>query len=404
MTWVSLRRWLVAATLWAVTVGTLPAQAPQRPPQMPTLPLTQLAETPTSADLDNRSLSLSFDKPQPVHDVLLALVRGTNLSVAADSSLGGTFVGELRNVTVRQGLALVLGPLGLDYSVDGSFVRVFRRERQTRFFDIDYLPGERAASSKVGGATASSSALVTTSVGGDVFADLTKGVQSLLSDRATFSVDRKAGLLQATDYPERLDRVAAYLDAVQDRMQRQAQIEATVVEIELNDDKAPGVNWQSIAQQLAVAPGEAAQGPRRSALTSLRITDASRLLAALGDQGTVTVVASPRVTTLNNEPAVVRTDAVTLSVTPQISGDAFVTLSVTPIVTAPAPVESDMLARVADGETLVVSGFVRDRETRERRAVGRTGGWFGRGTVVARKRVELVVLLTPRILSGVVAQ
>ena len=39
-----------------------------------------------------------------------------------------------------------------------------------------------------------------------------------------------------------------------------------------------------------------------------------------------------------------------------------------------------------------------EREARERR-VGPTGGWFGRSTTVTRKRVELVILLTPRIVS-----
>jgi type II secretory pathway component GspD/PulD (secretin) len=67
-------------------------------------------------------------------------------------------------------------------------------------------------------------------------------------------------------------------------------------------------------------------------------------------------------------------------------------------------VESDMLARVVDGETLVISGFTRERETRERKAVGITGGWFGRGTVVTRKRVEMVILLTPRIVTGITAR
>ena len=56
-----------------------------------------------------------------------------------------------------------------------------------------------------------------------------------------------------------------------------------------------------------------------------------------------------------------------------------------------------MVARVADGETIVIAGLGRDRETRERKAVGMTGGWFGRATVVTKKHVELVVLLTPRI-------
>jgi hypothetical protein len=51
-----------------------------------------------------------------------------------------------------------------------------------------------------------------------------------------------------------------------------------------------------------------------------------------------------------------------------------------------------------------VSGFTRDREVKEKKAVGITGGWFGRGTVVTKKHVELLILLTPKILNGVGAQ
>jgi type II secretory pathway component GspD/PulD (secretin) len=79
-------------------------------------------------------------------------------------------------------------------------------------------------------------------------------------------------------------------------------------------------------------------------------------------------------------------------------------LSVSPIVTGPTPVESDMLARVADGETLVIPGFTRGREVRETKAAGIKGGWFGRSTVVTQKRVELLILLTPRIVAGVAVQ
>ena len=35
---------------------------------------------------------------------------------------------------------------------------------------------------------------------------------------------------------------------------------------------------------------------------------------------------------------------------------------------------------------------------------GITGGWLGRATVVTRKRIELIILLTPKIVSGVAAQ
>jgi type II secretory pathway component GspD/PulD (secretin) len=66
-------------------------------------------------------------------------------------------------------------------------------------------------------------------------------------------------------------------------------------------------------------------------------------------------------------------------------------------------VESALLARVIDGETLVISGFTRDREIKEKKALGISGGWFGRGTVVTHKRVELVILLTAKIVAGVAA-
>ena len=81
---------------------------------------------------------------------LLLLVRGTSLSVVLDPSITGSFIGELKNVTVRQALALILQPLGLDYAVDGSFIRVFRRQPETRLFEINYVAATRAATSSAG--------------------------------------------------------------------------------------------------------------------------------------------------------------------------------------------------------------------------------------------------------------
>jgi hypothetical protein len=40
-------------------------------------------------DLDNRAFSLTFAQPVPINDVLLLLVRGTNLSVVPDPSISG---------------------------------------------------------------------------------------------------------------------------------------------------------------------------------------------------------------------------------------------------------------------------------------------------------------------------
>jgi type II secretory pathway component GspD/PulD (secretin) len=380
------------------------AQLPQRPSgQMPTLPLTQLDERGLAADLDNRTFSLTFAQPVPIKDLLLLLVRGTNISIVPDPAISGAFIGELKNVTVRQALGLILRPLGLDYALEGTVVRVFKRDTETRIFDLNYIAAERSASSTVAGEGGRSTASVSTSTRTDVFGDLANGVRTLLTEKAAFNIDRKAGLLQVTDFPERLDRVSIYLDAVQDRIHRQVQIDARVIEVEANDEKSSGIDWSVLAAQLTGAQTPARAAPRRS-LTGLRVTDLAKLLDLLAAQGKVSVVASPHVLTMNNEPSIVRTEAVTFSVTPQIASDSVITLSLSPIVKSPAAIESDMIARVADGETLVISGFTRDREVRERKAVGISGGWFGRGTVVTHKRVELVVLLTPKIVAGVATQ
>lgn len=397
------RRWLLTAgTILVFATAGQGSQVPQRPGTLPPLPLTQLDDHASSPELDNRTVTLTFPEPLPVRDVLLLLVKGTSLSIVADPAIGATFIGELKNVTIRQGLELTLAPLGLDYAVDDTRLRVFRREPETRIFDLNYVVGERVATSSVAGADAGGSAGVASTTKSDVFADLSAGVKTLLSDRAAFNVDRKAGLLQVTDFPERLDRVAVYLEAVQDRVHRQAEINARVVEIELNDEKATGVDWTAVTARMTSTSDSLAGGARavvRPSLTGMRVGDIARLMTALEAQGKVTVVASPRLFALNNEPSIVRTDAVTLSVTPQIAGDGLITVSLSPLVKTPL-VQSDLLARVADGETLVISGFIRDQETHERKAVGTSGGWFGRSTVVTRKRVELVILLTPRIVSG----
>jgi type II secretory pathway component GspD/PulD (secretin) len=390
--------------------------------QLPTLPLTQLDERALAADLDNRTFTLTFAQPVPIRDLLLLLVRGTSLSVVPDPAIAGTFIGELKNVTVRQALTLILPPLGLDYRVDGPFVRVFRREPETRLFDVNYVATARTGTTIVGGASkGGSAATVAGTTGTDVFAEIANGVRTLLSERATFNVDRKAGLLQVTDFPERLDRVALYLDTVHERVHRQVQIDVRIVEVELAEG-AQGLDWS------VLAGGEpAAGGAGRPNVNGLRVSDLNRFDTALRAQGRVSLLAAPRVLAMNNEPALVRAasepppadvgeraaaGSVTLEVTPQIAGEGVITLSVSPIVTiqdadadrAPAVTairETDMLARVADGETLVLAGFTRERETRERQSGGIRGGWFGRSTVVTRRRVELVIMLTPKILSPV---
>ena len=95
-----------------------------------------------------------------------------------DPSISGAFIGDLKNVTVRQALGLILQPLGLDYTIDGRFIRVFKREPETRLFDINYVATQRTGTTTLGtSAGGGSGAQVSSRTATDLFADLTKGIR-----------------------------------------------------------------------------------------------------------------------------------------------------------------------------------------------------------------------------------
>ena len=362
--------------LLLVTAATSSA-GPQTVP-LPPLPVTRLDARQTDPELDGRRMSFGFPQPTPVRDVLLMLVRGTRVSLIPQTTIEQTFVGDLKNVTLREALDLILEPIGLDYSVRGQVIRVFPRELETRLYSVDYVSAQRSVRSRA--ATAGTGG---PNVAPDLYDDLAEGVRSLLSPGGGMNLDRTAALLQVTDSPSRLVRIENYLETVMLRATRQVQIEATVIEVELRDQLSAGIDWPAVLGKPKTPVG------------------ASALLKALAEQGTVNVLARPRVTAMNNEPAIMRmgtqdgqtlTEGVVLSVTPQISADGIIHMSINPSITGRTGVatsrpgenvpivsvrEADTLVRVRHGETIVVAGLMSDKSSR---------------------KIELVILLTPTIM------
>ena len=470
-----------------------PAQDPaagnlqgQAPVSLPAAPVTQLDQRQAHPDLDVRRFSLSFAQPTPIRDILMLLVADTNLSLIPAPALEQTFIGELKNVTLREALDLILEPLGLDYTVRGSVIRVFARELETRIYSIDYVitrrsgtrsmsaststgvSGSGAGAGGVGGATGGatggaggvaggggggSSAQVGGQDAPDLFGDLENGLKTLLSDEGKFNLDRTAALLQVSDRTSRLDRVEQYLEAVMLRATRQVQIEAKVIEVELRDEFSAGINWKNVLGGLknSVTVSQTAAPATSGGFTlALNIGDFSALLNAFATQGKVNVLSSPRVTAMNNEPAIMRigtqdvffttttqvnpetgqilqstvvpqslTEGVVLSVTSQISADGIIHMSINPSITErtgqatsrlgdSVPIvsvrETDTLVRVRAGETIVIAGLMQDRATVDNAKVPvmgdlpLVGGLFKR-TEKRRAKTDLVILLTPTIMG-----
>jgi type II secretory pathway component GspD/PulD (secretin) len=328
------------------------ASMPQRPAKLPSMPVTVLDERGLATELDApRSLSLTFARPLPIRDVLILLFRGTHFSVVVDPEVKGPFVGELKDVTLRQALESVLVPAGFDYQSEGGIVRVFPRKPQTRFFGVDHLAASRA--------------------GADFFVELGGGVQALLSSSGKSHVNRKASLVQVTDFADRLDLVAAYLEAAHLRVNRQVRIHARVFEV-TRADSAP-VDWVAVASR----PGSGVR-PVSQGAAAWRVDDFDAWLRTIAEVGAVRHIASPSLLAMNNEPALLRAEdpaaqsELSLSITAQIAADRIIHLHVAPSYVdrlgnaTPAAAAGlqfkaavDTVVRIADGDTVLIGGVLR---------------------------------------------
>jgi MSHA type pilus biogenesis protein MshL len=170
----------------------------------------------------------------------------------------------------------------------------------------------------------------------------------------------------------------------------------------------------------------------------------------LKTQGNINVVSNPRIATLNNQRAVIKvarqdvyfdeqqsvtggiggtlatytpkfiTVGLILDVTPQIDNNGNIVLNIHPILTEKVDVarspsgsevpildvrEADTLVRVREGETVIIGGLIKDLKRNS--DTGTKGlmdlpliGWIFRLKETAALKNELVVFLTPRIISN----
>ena len=408
-------RWLLAASivvvpLWGQDLPVISVAgggarvAPQvgQPPrpsgQLPPLSVTQVDPRDTTLDSPRR-ISLAFLEPRPIDEVLGLLTAGTPYSLSIDSDAIGTFRGELKQLTVRDALTAMLAPLGLEFDVRGTVIRVRRRQLETRLFDLNMLNVQRGLS-RATGAGDTGPTVASSIAADDVMRGIETGVQTLLSQSGRVHVDRRAGLAQVTDYADHLDRVAQYIETLHQRSGRQVRLQAQVFEVTLHGPAS--IDWRAVRQRVGLLPNAPDAG---------LAADPAALRTALALQGDVRVLWTPDVTTVNNEPAMLRLStpgatSLTLSVVPQISADGIVQLSIahswsehagdrkdgwfksTPFSRS---TEADTVTRVMDGNTVMISGLLRPHEI-----TVATTGMFSKQEKT-QGHAELVVLLRPTV-------
>lgn len=384
-----------------------------------------------------------------IQDVLIALATQSGINIVFGEEIRGTVSVNLFEVTFLEVIDSLLRTLEYSYRIEGNIVRIIKHD--TRMFRLNYVFADSSSKGSRRGTGTGSSAK--SDQQGDFWTDVETAVNSLVSSNGEVVVDSLSGLIIVTDTTDALHRVERFLSALQSVANRQVIIEAKIVDVTLDDEYQLGINWDAanlgFSSINSNTSGSISQnfgnptGFMRFTITSDHIT---ALLDALGNQGQLEVISSPRITTMNNQEAYIdvseeipyytaeisvqtgevlgwnvefRKAGVIFVVTPQISENGQIMIRVTPRVSElvgytdpgraePVPIievrEVSTVISVLDGQTVVLGGLNRKKKLESVSMIPGLGnlpfiGKLFRKTVQTLKNTELVLLLTPHLVS-----
>ncbi len=138
------------------------------------------------------------------------------------------------------------------------------------------------------------------------------------ADAARFSINKHAGLINVYANQKQHKKVAEYLGDLRRTVSAQVLIEAKVLEVSLTDEFATGIEWNSrfLSNELVLAHDVAQSAtnlrpsldPEIDPLANFVLgyfgNDFQAAIQAISRFGTVRALASPRLTVMNNQPAV----------------------------------------------------------------------------------------------------
>lgn len=466
-------------------------------PATPAVPTSSTASVPgVPASVPSTLFSFSAEEV-PIKQALALFARANRLNIVPDLDIEGNVTVDFHDLPLDLAMSALLDANGYYFSQEGQLIRV--KNRETRLFQIDYIHvtrsgqgsnavqissggggssgssgggGGSGASGASGGSGSEGSTMTLTNTSTiNFWGDLSEQLKTMVSEKGSFTVNSLAGTVMVRDSHRNVETIAQFIASVTSSVVRQVDIEVEIYEVALNDSLQLGVNWSYLAENLNTGfdtfPGgpsglssaagliiqSPVYGPAPSA-PGIRIThqrgNLAAVLDALKQQGSLKIVSTPRLRTLNNQPAVVRvgqdlpiflrqvttapgsppvttvtesvqtvTVGTVLSITPQIAADDLITLDLTPAVSrlvrisssatgdTNAPVidirQSSSIVRVRDGATIVMGGLVQDNSSTTHRKIPILGdipllGKAFSGEYKTSERTELVFFLTPRII------
>ena len=312
------------------------------------------------------TLEVSTDKatpvtePAPVERELYTViadrvpVKEILTSIARDASTQVSFVGDVAGYVslsiTNQPLEFILQQISLQAQVrvemQGGRILLIEDKPYIRTYEIDYLNVQRIADSRVDLATQIGSIRTTLDEAGGAQAgnngsqltvenktvnalweSVVHSISGILGEQVAADnsgsenvfVSQESGIVSVRARKAEHSAIQMLLEKITESAQRQVLIEATVVEVALNDRYESGVDWRVLAgdgnetfqfSQILAGLPEAATTPV-TALFTYNNTDSilgnlSATLKLLQQFGEVQVLSRPTIIALNNQPAVLK--------------------------------------------------------------------------------------------------
>ena len=289
----------------------------------------------------------------PASELLFALARDARLNLDVDPSITGRVSINAIDQTLPQILKRISRQVSLRYYLDGPNLVVELDKPFTRIYRVDYLNMKRTTKSNIGietalaqadeGASGDSSATVENDASHDFWGSLEANLTLLASPAGVKGVvisNRESGTISIRTTSVAHEDIQRFIDQVTKSARQQVLIEATVVEVTLNDEFQGGVDWEylakgdgwSVGQDLLSSTTDLGSliggGPvaEASYLNSNSSRDISGAIKALDTFGEVSVMSSPKIMALNNQTSILKVADNTvyfeIDATSNVSGDS----------------------------------------------------------------------------------
>ncbi len=292
----------------------------------------------------------------PVKELLFALARDAKLNVDVHPEVTGNVTLNAVDQTLDQILDRLSRQVDLRYEVARGTLLITPDTPYYRTYKVDFVNMSRDATTTVtvatqiqtGGATDVAGTGGGSSAGGAGNNNSTTEIESTSNNRFWESlyynvmsiigreqdaisgdskerlpasnyviINAESGVVTVLATKHQHAEIQAFIDQVQVAAQRQVLIEATIVEVVLNDRYRAGIDWSQLAStagfslQQALLPGTALSGSNQFFLLNYKDPDTSNgsldvTVKALTEFGDTQVLSSPKIMVLNNQTALLK--------------------------------------------------------------------------------------------------